>query len=68
MAKALFGHVGNAADPRLLDEMMRLRQKVQALEFEVTRLQAENDRLAAGLAAQDADLRRITAIEEPALT
>jgi hypothetical protein len=68
MAKALFGHVGTATDQRMRDEVQRLRITVQALEFEVARLKADNDRLMAGLAAQDDDLRRITTIEEPALT
>jgi uncharacterized small protein (DUF1192 family) len=62
MAKALYGHVSNAPDLRLLDEVTKLRARVQALEFEVTRLRAENDRLAA--AAAEADLLRLT---EPAL-
>jgi uncharacterized small protein (DUF1192 family) len=62
MAKALFGHVGSAPDRRLLDEVTQLRAKVRALEFEVARLRAENDRLAA--AASDADLLRLP---EPAL-
>src|SRR3954454_22357256 len=64
MAKALFGHVGAAPDRRLLDEVTRLRSRVQALEFEVTRLRAENDRLAAAAAEAD-DILRLT---EPALT
>jgi hypothetical protein len=64
MAKALYGHVGSAPDRRLLDEVTRLRAKVQSLEFEVTRLRAENDRLAAA-AAEAGDLLRIA---EPALT
>jgi len=63
MAKALFGHVGSAPDRRLLDEVTQLRAKVRALEFEVTRLRAENDRLAAAAAAE-ADLLRLP---EPAL-
>jgi hypothetical protein len=63
MAKALFGHVGNAPDRRLLDEVTLLRAKVRALEFEVTRLRAENDRLAAAAAEQDHLLR----LAEPAL-
>ncbi len=42
MAKALYGHVAAAPDRRLLDEVTRLRATVQALEFEVTRLRAEN--------------------------
>ena len=64
MAKALFGHVGSASDRRLLDEVAVLRARVRALEFEVTRLRADNDRLAAADAEAD-ELFRIT---EPALT
>ncbi|MEJ3744181.1 hypothetical protein WEI85_12900 [Actinomycetes bacterium KLBMP 9797] len=64
MAKALYGHVGAAPDRRLLDEVTRLRAKVEALDFEVTRLRAENDRLAAA-AAEAGDLLRMP---EPALT
>jgi hypothetical protein len=68
MAKALFGHVGTATDQRLRDEVQRLRITVQALEFEVARLRADNDRLMASLTAHESDLRRMTTIEEPALT
>lgn len=64
MAKALYGHVSNAPDRRLLDEVTRLRARVQALEFEVTRLRAENDRLAAAAAEADGLVR----LTEPALT
>jgi hypothetical protein len=64
MAKALFGHVGGAPDRRLLDEVTNLRAKVRTLEFEITRLRAENDRLAAAATEQDELLR----IPEPALT
>ncbi len=63
MAKALFGHVGAAPDRRLLDEVTRLRSRVQALEFEVTRLRAENDRLEAAVSAESGELLR-----EPAFT
>lgn len=63
MAKALFGHVGAAPDRRLLDEVTRLRSRVQALEFEVTRLRAENDRLEAAVSAESDELLR-----EPVLT
>ena len=63
MAKALFGHVGSASDRRLVDEVTVLRAKVRALEFEITRLRADNDRLLA--AVDDAELFRIP---EPALT
>lgn len=64
MAKALYGHVGAAPDRRLLDEVTRLRARVRALEFEVTRLRAENDRLAAAAAETDELLR----LAEPALS
>ena len=65
MPKALYGHVGAAPDRRLLDEVTRLRSRVQALEFEITRLRAENDRLAAAASAEADDILRLT---EPALT
>ena len=62
MAKALFGHVGGAPERRLLDEVTQLRAKVRTLEFEVTRLRAENDRLAA------AEADELLRLSEPALT
>jgi hypothetical protein len=61
MAKALYGHVGSAPDRRLLDEVTNLRAKVRALEIEVARLRAENDRFAA---AAESDLLRLP---EPAM-
>jgi hypothetical protein len=64
MAKALLGHVGNASDRRLIDEVMVLRAKVRSLEFEITRLRADNDRLQA--AADEAN--ELFRIPEPALT
>ena len=63
MAKALYGHVGSAPDRRLLDEVTKLRARVRELEFEVLRLHAENDRLAA-VASEVDDLLRLA---EPAL-
>ena len=45
MAKALLGYVGGS-DPRLLAEMRRLQQRVQDLESELVRMQAQNDGLA----------------------
>jgi hypothetical protein len=64
MAKALYGHVGAGPDRRLLDEVTRLRARVQSLEFELARVRADNDRLAAANAESDELLR----IGEPALT
>ena len=63
MAKALFGYVSSAPDRRMLDEVTRLRAKVRSLEFEVTRLRAENDRLAAATNADE-----LLRLPEPALT
>jgi hypothetical protein len=67
MAKALFGHVGTAPDARLLDELQQLRARARALEFEVTRLRADNDRLVAALVETE-DQLRLAALEEHALT
>jgi hypothetical protein len=64
MAKALYGHVSAAPDRRLLDEVTRLRSHAQALEFEITRLRAENDRLSAAAA----DANEMLRLSEPALT
>jgi hypothetical protein len=44
MAKALLGYVGGP-DPRLIAEMRRLQRRVQDLESELVRIQAENDAL-----------------------
>jgi hypothetical protein len=46
MAKALMGHLAGP-DPRMLDEVRRLRRRVDDLETELIRLQAENDVLSA---------------------
>ncbi len=48
MAKALLGHVGGT-DPRVVSEMRRLQRRVRDLEAELSRLQEENDVLAAGV-------------------
>lgn len=42
MAKALLGHLGGP-DPRLTDEVRRLRRRVMDLETEIGRLLAERD-------------------------
>ncbi|GIG66379.1 MAG TPA: hypothetical protein VGF17_19335 [Phytomonospora sp.] len=59
MAKALYGHVGNAPDRRMLDEVTKLRARVRTLEFEVARLRADNDRLTAEVAERE-DLERLS--------
>lgn len=62
MAKALFGHVGGP-DPRVVSEMRRLQQRVRDLEAALSRLQDENDVLAAEVGH---DL--LIPVREPALT
>ena len=64
MAKALYGHVGQAPDRRMLDEVTKLRAKVRSLEFEVTRLRADNDRLTAEITSAE----EMTRLSEPVLT
>ena len=44
MAKALLGHLGGP-DPRLVDELRRLRRRVTDLETEIGRLLAERELL-----------------------
>jgi len=68
MAKALYGHIGIAPEQRVLDEVQRLRDSVRALEFEVARLRADNDRLAAAVSAHHDEFGQLSALEEPALT
>ncbi|MEV0600767.1 MULTISPECIES: hypothetical protein [Streptomyces] len=68
MAKALLGYVGGS-DPRVLAEMRRLQQRVQDLESELVRIQAENDALSAAARHGDRLLDSIDVPQaEPALT
>ncbi|GAA2631920.1 hypothetical protein [Streptomyces axinellae] len=71
MAKALLGYVGGS-DPRVLAEMRRLQQRVQDLESEIVRIQAENDALSAAARHPESVLEGIEGIDvssaEPALT
>ncbi|MGW1074606.1 hypothetical protein [Streptomyces sp. NPDC002537] len=67
MAKALLGYVGGS-DPRVLSEMRRLQQRVQDLESELIRMQAENDALTAAAHNGDSLLGSIDVSHaEPAL-
>ena len=67
MAKALLGYVGGS-DPRLLAEMRRLQQRVQDLESELVRIQAENDALCRRRSHGDSLLDSIDVSQaEPAL-
>ena len=66
MAKALLGHLGNA-DPQALTEVRRLRRRVDDLESQLLRLQAENDALHAAVSREELlTVERATAAE-PAL-
>lgn len=65
MAKALFGHVGVGPDPRLAQEVRRLRARVAQLEGELGRVTALNESLLSSVRVDD-DLLRLA--EEPALT
>ncbi len=59
MAKALFGHVGPAADARLVAELQRVRRRVAELEDEVARLRKANAVLAKAIEAHE-DVLSIT--------
>jgi len=65
MAKALFGHVTPGPDVRLLDEVGRLRRRVQELEGELSATRAENDRLMA--ARVDDDLLHLSRLEHASI-
>ena len=67
MAKALFGHVGNGTDLRLVDEVRRLRARVTDLESQLGRLQSVHDELLASVTVDD-DIRMLTLDDAPALT
>ncbi|CAA9310584.1 MAG: hypothetical protein AVDCRST_MAG07-519 [uncultured Frankineae bacterium] len=67
MAKALFGHVANGTDLRLVDEVRRLRARVTDLETQLVRLRSAHDELVASVTVDD-DIRMLTLDDEPALT
>jgi uncharacterized small protein (DUF1192 family) len=72
MAKALFGHVGSGNDLRVAAEVARMRQRIEDLEAEVHRLQADNARLASADARELLELSLADpeplAAGQPALT
>ncbi len=67
MAKALFGHVGNGTDLRLVDEVRRLRGSVTDLEDRAGPPAGRARRLLASVTVDD-DIRMLTLDDEPALT
>lgn len=64
MAKALLGHLGGP-DPRLSREALLMRRRIADLEALVTRLQRDNDDLAAALRERDLVLDAGLAPESP---
>jgi hypothetical protein len=72
MAKALYGHVGQDLDLRMVSELRRMRDRVRQLEIEVARLETANKELSGHLTLDD-DMLTLTVAEqatsrEPALT
>ena len=65
MAKALLGHVGMSADPRLVEEVRRLRLRVSELSVELARVRTINDTLSVNVTVED-DVSLLT--KEHALT
>jgi uncharacterized small protein (DUF1192 family) len=65
MAKALYGHVGQDLDLRMVAELRRMRDRVRQLELEVARLEAANKELAGHLTLDD-DMLTLTVAEQPA--
>ena len=63
MAKALFGHVASGPDVRLIEEVGRLRRRVQELEQELSATRADRDGLAASMQVRDDDLLRFSDLE-----
>ena len=59
MAKALFGHVGVGTDLRLVDEVRRLRARVEELEHELARTREAHEALLGSVHVDD-DLSLLT--------
>jgi hypothetical protein len=64
MARALFGHISSAADQALSFEVMRLRQRVAALEAELSELRELHAAVPASL---EIELHQLAENVEPAL-
>lgn len=70
MAKAILGHLGGP-DPRMLNDMRRMKRRIAELESELMRVRAENDSLCAALHSHellDSDELLAAEFHEPALT
>ncbi|MEU5873716.1 MULTISPECIES: hypothetical protein [Glycomyces] len=62
MAKALYGHIGQAPNKRLLEEVVQLRARVRNLETELAELRSREDEI-----EQD-QVEELMRLHEPALT
>lgn len=62
MAKALYGHIGQAPNKRLLEEVVQLRARVRNLETELAELRAREDEI------EHDHAEELMRLQEPALT
>lgn len=62
MAKALYGHIGQAPNKRLLEEVAQLRARVRNLETELAELRSREAEI-----EQD-QVEELMRLHEPALT
>jgi uncharacterized protein YlxW (UPF0749 family) len=62
MAKALYGHIGQAPNKRLLEEVVQLRARVRNLETELAELRAREDEI------EHDHVEELMRLQEPALT
>jgi cell division protein FtsB len=62
MAKALYGHLGQAPNKRLLEEVVQLRARVRNLESELAELRARENEI------EHDHVEELMRLQEPALT
>ncbi|MBO3732483.1 MULTISPECIES: hypothetical protein [Glycomyces] len=62
MAKALYGHLGQAPNKRLLEEVVQLRARVRNLESELAEMRAREDEI------EHDHVEELMRLQEPALT
>ncbi|MCH7231464.1 hypothetical protein L0U85_11470 [Glycomyces sp. L485] len=62
MAKALYGHIGQAPSKRLMEEVVQLRARVRNLETELAELRARENEV------QHDEAEELMRLSEPALT
>ncbi|GAB3644690.1 hypothetical protein [Glycomyces tarimensis] len=62
MAKALYGHIGQAPSKRLMEEVVQLRARVRNLETELAELRARE------IEVRHEEAEELMRLSEPALT